>query len=614
MMISTLASCADTKSGGDKADKISVKYSGPYSDTDGTYGGVDSLGRVLSLDGVAPETRDRKVGIFYFLWQGQHSNAAPVNVYELVQNNPGCYESEKAWKKAGGGDLGGWTYWSEPLFDYYMSTDEWVYRKHIQMLMDAGIDFIVFDTTNQHTYSGPVRHLIEVWYEYLEKGYNVPKIVYYTNTESGKTINQIYKEIYNNSKLHNEYPRLDELFFYYDGKPLIIGNTSDANLKDECREYFRIKESVWPNGPRTDDGFPWMEFDRLYTDEAVYGLDGRKEIVNVSIAQHCDTVWFSKTEFYGGNDHTRSWHDGANDTSEDAMYWGYNFQEQWDWAISVDPEMIFITGWNEWCAQRWNSEEDAPIMLCDNCGPNTSRDAEPMKGLFGDNYYMQMIDNIRKYKGVASRVNTGGNITIDINGSFDQWSAAAAKYTDYSDDTADRNNTGLGLVKYTDDSGRNDFVSLKAARDGSNMYFYAETASDIVGMDDGQWMTLFISSGVPGKTLWENQFDFAVNYEKPENGKAVLSAYDGSTWTRVGLCDMKVEGSKLMLSVPKSSLGIADSDTDPINVQFKWADNYSVSETGEIDIFSFYTKGDAAPIGRQTYVFSERNYLYGAEG
>ena len=31
---------------------------------------------------------------------------------------------------------------------------------------------------------------------------------------------------------------------------------------------------------------------------------------------------------------------------------GRNFEEQWSYALEVDPEMVFVTGWNEWIAQR----------------------------------------------------------------------------------------------------------------------------------------------------------------------------------------------------------------------------------------------------------------------
>lgn len=87
-----------------------------------------------------------------------------------------------------------------------------------------------------------------------------------------------------------------------------------------------------------------MEFSRSLTDNAVYGLNGIREIMNVSIAQHSSTTRFSATAWYGANDRSRSWHNGSNDTSDGAVNMGYNFAEQWEYAIAKDPQMIFITG------------------------------------------------------------------------------------------------------------------------------------------------------------------------------------------------------------------------------------------------------------------------------
>ena len=586
-----------------------LKYDGPYSDTDGAYYAIDDLGRVVATDSDASELRDRKVGIFYFLWQGQHGTDGPYDNTKIYQSDPDSVKSEKNWIKAGGGAQGAHHFWGEPMFGYYTSSDAWVMRKHCQMLTDAGVDFIFFDTTNAVDYSASAKKLIEVWYEYLEAGYDVPKITYYTNSASGKTINTIYKSIYSSTKMHEKYPRLDELFFNWDGKPMIIGDPDDPVLSEECKEYFRIKHTVWPNGDKYDDGFPWMEFGRNMTDDAIYGLNGRKEVVNVSIAQHDATCTMSITAWYKGNDRTRSWHDGANDTSENAVLYGYNFAEQWEWAIGVDPEMIAVTGWNEWVAQRQPASKKYPIVFVDCCDTNTSRDAEPMNGLFGDNYYMQLIHYIRLYKGIKNRVNVGGNVTIDIDGSFDQWNSASvtAKYTDYRNDIVDRKSKGFGNIKYNDDTGRNDFVSLKTARDTENLYFYAETAEDITPSTDENWMTLFISSGTKDNAVWAQMYDFAVNLEKPNGNEAVISKYNADgTWSKAGTAKMKVEGNKMMLSISRELLGIGDNGgRTVIDLKFKWADNYQYGEDGKLDIFSFYKNGDAAPLGRMAYLFSE---------
>lgn len=566
------------------------KYSGEYSADTGALGGVDALGRALSISGKEVD-ETKKVGIFYFLWLGAHGTAGPYDNNKIVQNDPSAILSENNWRKAGGGNVGEMHFWGEPLFGYYRSNDKWVIRKHCQMLTDAGVDYICFDATNGYPYIETVKVLIEVWYEYLEAGKNIPKICFYTNTNSGATINQIYRSIYKSKALHNKYERLDELWFYYEGKPLIIGNIDDT-LSTKAKDYFRIKAAVWPNAEKHDDGIPWMEFWRLNTSDAVYGVDGKKEVMNVSIAQHCATCRMSFGAWYGSSDHTRSWHDGENDKSEDAINYGYNFQEQWDFAIENDPDMVFVTGWNEWAAQRQNTDDNR-IVFVDCCDPNTSRDAEPMRGGFGDNYFMQLCENIRRYKGVQNRVNASENKTVKTLSDFDN---VPATYFDYRNDIVSRNHQGFGTIRYKDESGRNDFVTLKVTKDSENIYFYAETENDISEADE-KWMTLFINSGSAGTEKWENQFDFAVNFG--EIGAIVK--YDGTKFVKVSETAVNIDGNRLMLSVPRKLLGCEG----PVDLQFKWADNYLLTDDGNPDVYSFYTSGDAAPIGRFTYVFSE---------
>ncbi len=575
-------------------------YNGSYSSVDGTYGGVDDLGRYMTTDSDTTAPRaGRYVGIFYFLWQGEHGTSGPYDNTKIVANNPSAINSESNWYAAGGGARGAHHFWGEPLFGYYTSSDTWVMRKHVQMLTDAGVDFICFDATNGYTYASRVKQLIGVWYEYLLQGYDVPKLVFYTNTNSGATMNSIYNDIYNNASLKSQYPRLSELWFNWDGKPLIIGNSSDSGLSTAAKNYFRIKANQWPNESRKADGFPWMEFSRLLTTSSVYGLNGRKEVMNVSIAQHNSTVRFSQTAWYGGNDRTRSYHNGSNDKSANAYMYGYNFGEQWNYAIKQDPEMVFVTGWNEWVAQRQPVISGQPIVFVDCADYNTSRDSEPMRGYYGDNYYMQLIDYIRKYKGTISRVYVGNDTTVNINGSFDQWSSSAitACYTDYKNDTVDRNTTGFGNIKYVNTSGRNDIVKAKAAKDASNFYFYVETASTLTPYTDDNWMTLFLSVGNNDNPNWYG-YNYAVNIGTPKNGTTayLYQSQGGWKWSQVGTVTMKLDGNKLMVAVPRATVGAAGS---LFHLEFKWADNYK-----DDDIFSFYTDGDAAPYGRLNYVFS----------
>ena len=262
--------------------------------------------------------------------------------------------------------------------------------------------------------------------------------------------------------------------------------------------------------------------------------------------------------------------------------------------------MIFITGGNEWVAQRQAPGYDrakGSVVFVDCADPNNSRDAEPTTGAMGDNYYMQMSDYIRQYKGTENRVYVGDSVTIDINGSFDQWQSdkITAKYIDYTNDTAIRNSYGFGNIHYTDDTGRNDFYNMKTARDDTNIYFYADTAKDI-NFTGGAPMILYLKSGINGNALWYG-YDYRIEIEADA---ATLKKYDGTQWQIVEAVDYKIEGNKLMLSVLRTSIGVEKAVNDDIlNLQFKWTDNC------DEDIWSFYQNGDCAPLGRMNYVYSE---------
>ncbi len=547
------------------------------AEINGSLACTDALGRSV----VSAGESEKLVGVFYFLWQGQHGSTRIIDNTKLVAEHPDAINSEEEWIAAGGGVQQEFHFWGEPLLGYYSAIDEWVFRKHVQMLTDAAVDFIVIDATNAFTYSEPAKKLIGVCYEYLLQGFDVPQIAYYTNSYSADTVNRIYDEIYNNAELKANYPRLDELWFRLDGKPMIIGNENDGEIKPEVKEYFRIKQSQWPNADKVDDGFPWMEFDRSLTYRSVFKKDGVK-IMNVSAAQHSDTCVFSKTAWYGANDRTRSWHNGKNDSSENAMLYGYNFAEQWEFAIKMNPDIIFVTGFNEWVAQRQSPEEDYPIVFVDCADENASRDVEPSAGILGDNYYLQMVNYIAKFKGVTSRVTKSPNVTIDINGSFSQWDSEkiSSVYRDYRNDTANRNSVDFAQNPITDSSGRNDIVNMKVAEDAENYYFYVDTADALSSPDGGSWMTLFINENI------------VVNRTAPVNGKTNVEKNINGVFTEIGEAEIRYEGNKLMLKVSKALVDSAGG------FSFKWADNYI-----ENDVNSFYTKGDAAPYGRLCYCY-----------
>ena len=555
---------------------------------------VDDLGRTLTTEKETTAARSGKyIGLFYFLWLGEHGTALYDNTE--IAKVEGALDSEKDWMDAGGGPQNAFHFWGKPMFGYYKSYDKWVMRKHVEMLTDAGVDFLVFDTSNAIAYAPNALALMKILKEYQDKGWNVPKVCFLTNTKSGETMQTIYKSVY---KKHPEY---ESIWFNWDGKPLIIGIPGEAT--DEIKDFFRIKASQWPMSAKEDDGFPWMEFDRLLSNEAVYGINGRKEVVNVSLAQHNQTYKMSAVSWYGSNDRSRSWHDGANDPAPDAYLYGYNFAEQFKWAMSIDPEIIFITGWNEWVAQRQSPsyqgpvKNEGPIVFLDNASLNGSRDVEPMEGGYADNYYLQMISFIRQFKGLSVD-NARNNRTIDISGGFAQWNDIKAYYKDFDGDTEKRKATGWGKEKYVDESGRNDLVEFKVSEDSENLYFFVKTAEDITAAEGNNWMNLFIGiDGAPAASSW-NGYGFVLNYKAPDkDGSMYLGALaSGKEYAVTPLSEVpcRIHKNMMMVSIPKSALGIEGA----ASILFKWSDNCS-----EGDPAGFYTTGDAAPIGRAGYYF-----------
>jgi hypothetical protein len=66
----------------------------------------------------------------------------------------------------------------------------------------------------------------------------------------------------------------------------------------------------------------------------------KPEQICVAVAEH--PIANIGRSFHGG----RQPAPGQERTAE-----GLHFAEQWTRALAVDPEFIFVTGWNEWIAQ-----------------------------------------------------------------------------------------------------------------------------------------------------------------------------------------------------------------------------------------------------------------------
>ncbi len=388
-----------------------------------------------------------------------------------------------------------------------------------------------------------------------------------------------------------------------DGQPVDGARALGLSLADEESERisrfftFRKPQADYFQGPLQPNMWSWLE---VYPQHVFTNSAGQKEQMSVGVAQNAVAGRLGSMSEPGA--HGRSFHNGKTDTRTDAVLHGLNLAEQFERALKEDPRFIFITGWNEWIAGRHPEflGVKQPVMFVDQFNQEYSRDIEPMKGGHGDNYYYQMVGYIRRYKGVRPPLPASGPQTIRLEGDFAQWTKVAPEYRDDRGDNAHRDFPGYAEHKqYINQSGRNDIVSAKVARDDHDVFFLVRTREPLTPPEGENWMWLLIDSDGDHRTGWEG-YDFLVNRTRSGAATASLERNAGGWhWEPVGEVSMQMNGDALHLAIPRKMLGL--SETKPLRFDFKWADNVPANA----DIVSWLNAGDTAPGGRFNYRFDE---------
>ena len=550
-----------------------------------TWVATDALGRTLpGYDACGPVRDNRMVGIFYFLWLGQHGTQGPFDITKLLHADP----NDPAW-----GPPGAFHHWGESELGYYLSDSDYVIRKHLSMLNDAGVDTLIFDVTNAVTYEKVYLKLCEIYRQMRQAGHCTPQICFLTHSNARQTIETLYRNFYA-KKL---YP---ELWFYWKGKPLILGGVDD--LPKEIAEFFTIRDCwAWTHGQDT-----WQWLDHPQQRYAWHESPDKPEELSVCVAQH-PTTNIGRSCYEGIQPDPNAY--GLTGSEHLGLY----FDEHWRRALKVDPEFIFVTGWNEWVAQRFLRQEgQAPgefvgrplapggTFFVDAYTQEYSRDIEPMKDGHTDNYYYQMVANIRRYKGMRRPPVVERDHAVAIDGQFDDWDAVRPEFRDTVGDAEHRDEAGWGSAgRYVDATGRNDLVTMKVATDGDDICFYAETAEPLTAHTDAHWMLLLIDSDRDSVTGW-NGYDYLVNLDIANDRQTSVHRFgEDHTWQKVVTVDYRCQGNQLEIAVPRSVLGL---NAGSVTFDFHWADNIQSFDDG----IALALHGDSAPNRRFNFRFQRR--------
>ncbi|HPS03177.1 MAG TPA: hypothetical protein PLA90_16675, partial [Candidatus Sumerlaeota bacterium] len=363
----------------------------------------------------------------------------------------------------------------------------------------------------------------------------------------------------------------------------------------EIANFFTFRRSwAWTKGQEWfadgRDKWPWVDH---FPQQAGWHENPQKpEEISVAVAQH--PVSNIGRSFQNGKQPVP----GQERTAE-----GLCFQEQWNRALEVNPAVAFVTGWNEWIAMRFVSDgrgqmlgkkiEKGQTFFVDQYNQEFSRDIEPMKEGHGDNYYYQLVANIRRFKGTRPLPPASAPKTIAVDGQFNDWADVAPEFRDASGDTAHRDHKGYGTIaRYTDNTGRNDLLTLKVARDAENLYFYARTREPLTPWKDPNWMLLYLDVDANPKTGGWNGYEFLANTAPTAQNRSSVQKIGQGV---VGEITFQAAGNELELAIPRKLLGLENQEKGTLD--FHWTDN--AQPLGDLTEFALH--GDSAPDRRFNY-------------
>ena len=632
-----------------------------YSDT---WVATDAIGRTMPTNAETGDVKNDKrrvVGIFYITWHTQdlHNQLSPYtgDITQILERTPEARKdtNHPAWKH------NTWFHYAEPEMGYFLSQDEWVIRKDLSMLADAGVDVMILDVTNAVRYWDEWKVIFETMHKMKAEGNIVPKFCFWAF--NGPVIT-VVQELFNRVYKENKY---SDLWFYWDEKPLLLYNdnphhnasggwtenpnpnyyeaaVTDPNdpnynnpdytqksLKDytnEVKEFFTLRnmwwgyyewggkrfigtEGNWSFGYNLED----ERIKRMSPKELIAKHNGKPEQAAVTPAQH--PVTMTENPMGVGKSWTRRFGEPQlneydmpevgyipylKQTKQNPVLYGAYFQESWDYALKGDPEFLYINDWNEWTAMKFNTEGNVswlgrinPFMFVDQYNMEFNRGIQPMKGGYSDNYYMQMAQNIRRYKGSRPIPEHTGYTECKIDGRFGDWKNNSIEYRDTQGDIFHRNAKGYAGLYYTNTSGRNDIITSKVAVGAENISFYAETVTKLTPHTDKSWMMLLIDADNNHSTGWHG-YDFIINKELKNERTTTLMQYDSQKgeWSYVADIAMRYADNRLELTIPRQLLNLADTK---FTLDFKWTDN----PTELKDPISLCTDGDTAPNRRFNY-------------
>lgn len=572
-----------------------------YTDT---YVATDSYGRRIAEYGEAGPVKegDRQVGMMFWNWTKGAPTTSAAIISEVLAAHPDAMTSEGAsvWNMKK-------TYWDESVYGFYDSLDYWVYRRQAELLSAAGVDAIFLDYSNGGaTRINMLMQIAKAFRDAKKDGVDIPEIAAFCGSWTGsEDLVSLFLSIYNVCFQQEDF---SDIWFHYDGKPLIFGVPNVDGVKKQFSEdpqgketmdiiadFFSFREDN-NVGERKSSTWRWIE---AFPQTLRGGTkeDGRCEFMCLGVSlniSYAGNVHAASDVYSRGRSYSEAFGD---DYRIEATKEAFFFREQASLVLDADPHFVYVDGWNEFASDLNRNYSGLDFAFPDAFDSDNSRDFEPVKGFLKDDCYMLLCDFVRKYKGIRPAPVATEEITIDIKGDASAWENVGPEFLNFrgqdrlnGKDAYPDNRTGefqtYNIVV------KNRVLSSKAARDKDFLYFYAKADKDIAYEDES--LQLLINTDRNAATGVDG-YDYVLGRTL---GKAEALSKNGEEiiCTEIGSYEYNVSGDTLQIKIPRAVIG----ETGVIDMELKWL-------SGEYtEVIDFYSNLNTAPVGRFNYLFTEK--------
>ncbi|KAI0546361.1 hypothetical protein F4679DRAFT_557706 [Xylaria curta] len=318
------------------------------------------------------------VGICYSVWHSLgYDNGNPPDISEIEAGHQSFAPEPN------------WHWWGRPDGGYYQGGVNSVLDRHFAQISGAGIDFIVIDATNLQGYGNyapglftePSDALLAEMQNQAAAGKPTPNVVFWVRTASTdadpSAVGRFVQDRYYNN------PNYANFWVTFKGKPLML--TTDT-LPGQLTESFTLRKMWGLQGSLAQSEWSFLQD----APQNVAMTNGVAEQISVSVAKQQSYI--------------------SNKATATSRKQGATYAAQWAKAFDVHPQVVLLTWWNEWMAQRQDNDANGNPQFVDEYDGEYSRDIEPQDpsqpGSHGSHYLTWTQQYISAYK--ANRPIPGG--------------------------------------------------------------------------------------------------------------------------------------------------------------------------------------------------------------